>query len=107
MKELFGFPIWLFVNTGHAIDSPQYVLTFGGAPPPHVPFPVTLPVFSTEVIARQSPHGLPFVPVAVDKGTFCEILENNPSIENIVLDYGTNAAVFYRVEELVARLCSS
>ena len=101
---MIGFPVWLFVNRGHAIDSPQYVLMLGGAPPPHEPFPVTLPVFSTEAAARQSPPGLPFVPVEVDKGMFCEVLENNRSIENVVLDHGPHAAVLYRAEELIARL---
>ena len=107
MKELFGFPVWLFVNRGHQTDSPQFVLMLGGSHPPHAPFPVTLPVFSTEDIARHSPHGLPFVPAEVDKGMFCEILKHNLSIENVVLDHGTNAAVLYRAEELIARLCRS
>jgi hypothetical protein len=106
MLALFNFPVWVFVNHDARIGWPHNVLMHGGSPPPHAPFPVTLPVYSTEAVAQAADPGPPFAPVGIDKGMFCEILENRrPLIENVVLDIGTPAAVPYPAEELRARLC--
>ena len=45
-----------------------------------------------------------FVPTQVDKNTFRDMLKNNRSIEDIVLDLGNENATKYRVEELLAQM---
>jgi len=49
----------------------------------------------------------PFVPTEVDKDTFRDMLKNNRSIEDVVLDLGNENATKYRVEELLAQLESA
>ncbi|HKI37549.1 MAG TPA: hypothetical protein VKA46_37180 [Gemmataceae bacterium] len=107
MKRPFNLPVWVFVNQKARADSPCCVLLLGGSHPPHAPFPATLPVFSTKELAMESHFTDPFVPTEVDKDTFRDMLKNNRSIEDVVLDLGNENATKYRVEELLAQLESA
>ena len=104
MKRSFIFPVWVFANKDEGTNSPCYVVLLGSSHPPHTSFPATLPVFSTEKLAIESQYTLPFGPIEVDRPAFCDMLKNNRSIENVVLDPGVVTATHYRVEELLAKL---
>jgi hypothetical protein len=98
----FGFPVWLFVNQNKRTDAgfPYYLWIRGGEP---TTLSATLPIFSTEQIARELDPGQPFKMIQVDADTFYDVLNSCHNVDDVVLDMGTEKGVRYRVEELLVR----
>jgi hypothetical protein len=101
MKSI-TFPVWLFVNdhVRRKEGYPYHPMLRGGAP---TSLPTTLPVFSTEQIAKKvvgtSP---PFKPIEVDRDSFRDLIGSYPGIEDVLLDMGTDGASSFRVTDLLA-----
>ena len=109
-----SFPIWIFVNQTKnyqfSESNPCFVLMLGGSMTNNseTPIPATLPIFSSESLASASlSNQLPFSMKMIDRASFYKIIEDNPTLEDVVLDYGNPHAAVFRVESLIAERDSS
>ena len=99
MKSL-SFPVWLAKNEDRCKDDGSECLLLRGGPPS--PLPASLPVFSTEQIAKNVLHpSWPFKLTEVDSAAFYDALRTHPEIEDVILDMGTKNATKFMVKDLL------